>query len=128
MEHRWSVRQLMEGIVTVSASPPAGRATLALRDISVGGLSLYSGFLHLPINCVVTLSFSLLAGGNRSHHRITSQVVYRHAQRTGLLFLDAGQDLIQAVRRLQTVRDEPNVIRMPVPARHARGSSSASKA
>lgn len=102
MEHRWSMRKPMQGNVVLSI-PPWRKVRTSLRDISVGGVSVFADRLELPVNTIVTLAISLIGDGQVSHHRLRGQVVHCNARRTGLVFVNPADETLQVLRRLSDV-------------------------
>lgn len=104
MEHRWSIRKPMYGSVTLTI-PPWHKAEAAIEDVSVGGMGIAAGPLHIPLNTVVMLSFTLDNDGCVSHHRLPAQVVHSEGTRTGLLFIDPTRETLHALRGLPDAQD-----------------------
>jgi hypothetical protein len=92
----------MRGDVVLTI-PPWRKVRAGLRDISVGGISVFADHLELPVNTIVTLAFSLKNGGQVSHHRLPGQVVYCDERRIGLVFVNPANETLHALRDLADV-------------------------
>lgn len=97
MEHRWSIRKPMQACVTLSL-PTWGKLQAGICDISLGGLAITRPQKPIPVNALATLSFSLEQDGRVSYHRLSGQVVYSNATRTGFLFMEPGREALLGLR------------------------------
>jgi hypothetical protein len=66
--------------------------------MSLGGLAVKSTPSLIPVNTVVTLSFSLERDGCVSHHRLSALVAHSDHQRTGFLFMEPEADTLRVLR------------------------------
>lgn len=97
MEHRWSSRKPIQGRVTL-ALPPWDKIQANISDISLGGLAVTNLHRLIPINTMVTLSFSLERDGHVSHHRLNAQVAHCENTRIGFLFMEPGDETLRVLR------------------------------
>jgi len=97
MEHRWSIRKSIQASVTL-ALPTWEKLQTNICDISLGGLAITCPHYPIPVNALVTLSFSLERDGRVSYHRLPAQVMYCGNTRVGFLFMESGRETLQALR------------------------------
>jgi hypothetical protein len=105
MEHRWSPRRNVQGVVVVEM-PGCKPQVVTLGNLSVGGVAVSGAGLRLPTDALVTVSFSVESARDVSHHRVLAQVVYCKEHRAGLLFVEPEHDTLNVVRDLVT-RETP---------------------
>ena len=110
MEHRWSPRRYLEGEVTMHYSP-VGSFPAVLRDISLGGMFIETGDTALPLNAPVVVSLVLRDQDELSPHRLHAMVVRTAEEGAGLMYIDAGAETLQPLRRwLATPHEVPPAV------------------
>lgn len=105
MEHRWSARMSVDGVVSVHCAVH-GAIRAELIDISLGGMFIDTGVRTLPVNAPVVLSFSLNRSDEVSHFRLQAMAVRIVAEGgVGLMYLDHDPETIRALR--EALYDRP---------------------
>lgn len=97
MEHRWSARKPMNGIVVVDY-PPLGLIEASLQDISLGGMLVETGTQVPPVNSPVMLAFKLPRSDDADYYRLHAMVVRTTPKGAGLMYLDLDTGTIHALR------------------------------
>ena len=85
MEHRWSMRKLVDGHVTLSY-PPLGILNANIRDLSLGGLFVHTHSAVLNINTPVELLFVSSDDDAQKIYHVEALVVRKTDEGAGLMF------------------------------------------
>lgn len=102
IDHRWSARQSLALPVKLYEGGEAlgqGRT----QNVGIGGMFVELSGLRgrkLPAEAKVSVSFTVTANGNISHHRLPATVIWAGDTGAGLMFTDFNIDTVHTLRDL----------------------------
>lgn len=97
MEHRWSMRKPVTGNVIVEC-PRLGLVQATMRDISLGGMSVETDAVPLPLNAPVAVVFDLPSGDRRDAYCLHAMIVRRTVNGAAIMFLEPDANVLRTMR------------------------------